>query len=80
MNAGEMVLTSKRKWFWIGMVIALFLPPVPGLVFGIGLYTEKPYRKEALIIIVWSLVWATCMFFLSRYLMAAQLAPYIIQT
>lgn len=53
----EMVLKSRTKWLWVGLAIALFLPPVPGFIFGFSLLTEKPYRKQALIIIAWTIVW-----------------------
>jgi len=66
----EMVLKSKRKWFWVGMVIALFLPPVPGFIFGFSLLTEKPYRTEALIIIGWTLVWWVCAYWVGYHILS----------
>ena len=44
-----------KKWFWIGMVVALNL--MPGLVFGIALMTEKERRKEGAVIAVFAVVW-----------------------
>lgn len=38
-----------KKWFWIGIAIALF-NILSGLVFGIALMMEKKYRREGLII------------------------------
>lgn len=69
----EMVLKSKRKWFWVGMAIALFLPPFPGFIFGFSLLTEKPYRREALIIICWAILWAVFTFWLGHYILGAKL-------
>lgn len=69
----EMVLKSKRKWFWVGMAIALFLPPIPGFIFGFSLLTEKPYRREALIIICWTIIWAAFMFWLGHYILGTRI-------
>ncbi len=40
-----------KKWFWIGVAIALF-NVLSGLVFGTALMLEKKYRREGLIIIL----------------------------
>lgn len=69
----EMTLKSRKKWLWVGLVIALFLPPVPGFIFGFSLLTEKPYRREAVIIIAWTIVWTIFMFWLAHYVIGAGL-------
>lgn len=51
-----------KKWFWIGMVVALF-SVAAGLLFGIALLTEKDHRKEGLIIVIFALVWAAVSMF-----------------
>lgn len=59
MGAGKaMVLKSRTKWLWVGLVLAFFLPPVIGLIYGVSLFFERPYRKEAFIIIGWTIVWS----------------------
>ena len=45
-----------KKWFWIGIVMGF--NPIFGLIYGIALLLEKAFRKEALIIIVWTLIWS----------------------
>ena len=69
----QMVLQSKRKWFWIGIVMGL--NPVTGLVYGIGLLFESSYRKEAVIIIVWTIVWAIASYLLSYWLTVSGYLP-----
>ena len=54
-----------KKWFWVGIVMGL--NPVFGLVYGIALLTEKDHRKEGLIIIVWTIVWAIISYYLSGW-------------
>jgi len=44
-----------KKWFWIGMVVALNL--MPGLIFGIALMTEKERRKEGTVIAIFAIAW-----------------------
>ena len=69
-----MILKSKRKWFWVGMVLSIFVPPVVGLIFGISLFLEKPYRKEASIIIIWSIVWTVFLVLFVHYVLAPGLS------
>ncbi len=45
-----------EKWFWIGIVVAVF-NVVGGLIYGIALLTEKKHRKEGLTIIIFSIIW-----------------------
>ncbi len=45
-----------RKWFWIGVVAAIF-NPVVGLVYGIALAVEEDRRKEGVIIVVFAVAW-----------------------
>ena len=64
----EQIISNSRfalgkKWFWIGMVVAL-LNVTAGLLYGIALLTEKKYRKEGLIIAIFAVVWAVVSFFL----------------
>ena len=51
-----MVLSSRRKWFWIGIAVAIF-SGISGLIYGTALLREKIYKKEALLIIGWSIIW-----------------------
>lgn len=51
-------VSSKKKWFIIGIVIALLNPIFSGLVISFGFLTEPKLRKEGKIILVISFVWA----------------------
>jgi len=44
-----------KKWFWIGIVCGFHIGF--GLIYGISLAFEKKFRKEAIIIIAWTIVW-----------------------
>lgn len=56
-----------KKWFWIG-IIAGFMNPVLGLIYGIALLIEKDHRKEGGIIIAWTIVWTIISFYLGVWL------------
>ena len=55
-----------KKWFWIGIVMGL--NPVFGLIYSIALLTEKDHRKEGIIIIAWTIIWAIISYYLSIWL------------
>lgn len=62
-----MILSSKKKWFWIGIVIAI-IGSISGLIFGIALYREKNYKKEGLKIITLSIVWLIILYSVSLWM------------
>ena len=47
-----------RKVFWVGTVMAIFNPPVVGLVFALLFAFKKETRRVALIVAIWSIIWA----------------------
>ncbi len=46
-----------RKVFWVGMVVALFNPPVVGLVFSLLFAFKKETRRLAFVVALWAIVW-----------------------
>jgi hypothetical protein len=70
----EVTLTSKKKWFWLGIAIAL-LSPFSGLLFGIVLWTEPEFKKEAKIILAISLIWGLLFIFLYNWLVEQGYLP-----
>lgn len=61
-------ISSKRKWFIIGIIIALLNPIFSGLVVSFGFLTEPKLRKEGKIILVISFVWAIILAYLIEWL------------
>jgi len=51
-------VSSKKKWFIIGIIIALLNPIFSGLIVSFGFLTEPKFRKEGKIILVISFLWA----------------------
>ena len=51
-----MILSSKKKWFWIGIITATF-NSFAGVIYGVALFREKEYQKEGGMIVGWAIVW-----------------------
>jgi hypothetical protein len=65
-NATE--ISSKQKWFIIGIIIAILNPIFSGLVVAFGFLTEPKLRKEGKIILVISFVWAIALAYIMDWL------------
>jgi hypothetical protein len=61
-------ISSKRKWFVIGIIIALLNPIFSGLVVSFGFLTEPKLRKEGKIILVISFIWAIALAYIIELL------------
>lgn len=61
-------ITSKKKWFIIGIIIAILNPIFSGLVMSFAFLTEPKLRKEGKILLVISFVWAIVMAYLIELL------------
>jgi len=61
-------ITSKKKWFIIGIIIAILNPIFSGLIMSFAFLTEPKLRKEGKILLVISFVWAIIMAYLIELL------------
>lgn len=61
------VLSSKKKWFWLAIAVAL-ISPVSGAVLAVALLTEPKMKKIGMIIFVLSFVWGILSLFLINWL------------
>jgi len=61
-------VSSKKKWFVIGIIIAILNPIFSGLVMSFGFLTEPKLRKEGKIILIISFVWAIILAYLIDWL------------
>lgn len=64
----KITLSSKKKWLWLGVAIAILNPIFSGLVLGIGLLTEPQLKKEGKIILIISIIWGLAAMYLSRWI------------
>lgn len=61
-------LTSKKKWFWVGLAITLVNPVFSGLIIGAAFLSEPELKKQGRIIITVAVLWGVAVLFLSRLL------------
>lgn len=61
-------LSSRKKWFWLGVVIALINPIFSGLILGIAFLTEPEMKKEGKIILILAILWGLVSLYLSGWL------------
>ncbi|MAF20622.1 MAG: hypothetical protein CMI55_02990 [Parcubacteria group bacterium] len=71
----KLSLKSRKKWLWIGIVIALLNPVFSGLVIGIAFWTEPELKKEAKIILAIAVVWGIIFYYLSSWLVGQGYLP-----
>lgn len=72
----KLVFNSRKKWFWLGITIALLNPILCGLILGLTLWTEQGFRKEAKIILLISILWGGGLIYLSHWLVSQGYLPY----
>jgi len=64
----KLTLSSRKKFFWLGITIALLNPIFSGIVIGFAFWTEPKLKKEAKIILLLSIVWGGIFIYLSNWL------------
>ncbi|OGZ32171.1 MAG: hypothetical protein A2V69_02090 [Candidatus Portnoybacteria bacterium RBG_13_40_8] len=64
----EINISSKRKWFIMGIIIAILNPIFSGLVISYAFLTEQKLRNEGKIILVISFVWSIILAYLIELL------------
>ena len=62
-----MILSSRKKWFWVWVMITFFNPLI-GLVCSIAVYREELYKKEGRVLIASAIIWMFIIFLASSWL------------
>ena len=71
----ELTLSSRKKWLWLGIVIALINPIFSGLIVGLVFWTEPGLKKEAKTVLAIAVVWGLVTIYLSRWLIQQGFLP-----
>jgi hypothetical protein len=71
----KIALSSRRKWFWLGIIITIVNPIFAGLILGLAFWTEPEMKKEAKIILVVAIVWGIIYSYLVNWLTARGYLP-----
>jgi formate/nitrite transporter FocA (FNT family) len=68
-------LSSRKKWLWVGIIIAFLNPIFSGLILGIAFWTEPGLKKEGKIVLAVSVIWGLMAIYLSRWLVRQGYLP-----
>jgi len=71
----KITLTSRKKWLWLGIIIALLNPILSGLVLGLAFWTEPELKREAKIILAVAIIWGLITVYLSGWLIEQGYLP-----
>lgn len=71
----ELTLSSRKKWLWLGVIIALVNPIFSGLIVGLAFWTESELRKESKIVLAIAIIWGLITIYLSRWLIQQGFLP-----
>ena len=72
---GKISIGSRKKWLWLGIIIALVNPILSGLVLGLFYWTEPELKKEAKIVLAIALIWGAIALYLSSWLASQGYLP-----
>jgi hypothetical protein len=64
-------LTSKKRWFYAGLTIALLNPIFCGIIFGVFLWNEPELKKEGKIITMVAVIWGAIILTVFSWLVSA---------
>ncbi len=71
----EIKLTSRKKWLWLGIVVAIINPVFAGLILGLAFLTEPEMKKEAKIILAVAIIWGAIYSYLVSWLTSQGYLP-----
>jgi hypothetical protein len=67
-DSKKVVLSSRKKWLYLGIVITIANPVFAGLILGLAFLTEPDMKKEAKIILGVAIVWGIVYSYLVNWL------------
>ena len=63
-KGNKLVISSRRKWLWLGVLVAAVNPIFAGLIIGAVYLSEPELRKEGFIVSVIAIFWGAVLFYL----------------
>ena len=66
----KLVISSKKKWFWLGILVAVVNPIFAGLIIGAVYLSEPDLRKEGFIVASVAILCGAVLFYLVNKNMA----------
>ena len=68
-------LSSKKKWFWLAIAIAL-ISPIAGVVLAVAFLTEPELKKQGKIILPLVIIWGVIFIFLTNWMVERGYLPF----
>jgi len=62
----KIMISSKKKWFWIGMLIALLNPVFAGLIISAAYLSEPELKKIGVAVAIVAILWGTFLIYFVR--------------
>jgi hypothetical protein len=59
------------KVLWVGLIVAVFIPPVLGFLYALFYGFNPETRKEAIIVAVWAVIWSVLSLLLAKTLIVS---------
>jgi hypothetical protein len=63
-NSEKLVISSKKKWVWLGVLVALINPIFSGLIVGAVYLSEPELRRPGKIVSAIAILWGAVLFYL----------------
>lgn len=60
----KLTISSRRKWFWLGILVAIINPVFAGLIIGAVYLSEPALRREGRIVAGIAILWGAVLFYL----------------
>ncbi len=60
----KLIISSKKKWVWLGVLVALINPIFSGLILGAVYLSEPELRSAGIIISAIAILWGAVLFYL----------------
>ena len=59
----KIIVVSKRKWLWLGILVSVVNPIFAGLIMGAVYLSEPELRKEGFIVSAIAILWGAVLFY-----------------
>lgn len=66
-NEEIIFISSRKKWLWLGIFIALLNPVFAGLILGAVYLSEPELKKEGRIIATIAILWGAALLYFVRH-------------
>ncbi|MEK7160658.1 MAG: hypothetical protein AAB724_01375 [Patescibacteria group bacterium] len=62
----KLTISSRKKWLWLGILVALLNPIVAGLIMGAVYLSEPELHREGRLVAAIAIIWGAILLYLVR--------------